>query len=183
LADETSAAAATAAPTGRWAVACLVPQFAADRRALDSADRLGFRSYYPRYVHRVRRPGYPPEDRVRPVFPSYLFLFLVDAWHQLLGAPGIRSLLMDGESPAVLPEHEVERLRVMEDAAGFIRLPKVSAECFAQGAKVRVESGPFRGLSGLYEGMSSRGREMLLLELLGGSRLVEVAEGTALAAA
>ncbi len=155
----------------------------AAERAQSAIQRLGHQHYYPCYRERVARRGAQPVHRVRALFPSYIFVFIADAWSELRSANGLRGVIMDGELPARLHEREISALRAKEDAEGFIRLPRISAECFAKGQKVRIESGRFQGFTGLYDGMSSRGREIVLLEMLGASRAVEVAEETALAAA
>jgi transcription antitermination factor NusG len=42
---------------------------------------------------------------------------------------------------------------------------------------VEIVDGPFRGFNGLHTGMSTRDREMVLINILGGPRPVEVAAG------
>jgi transcription antitermination factor NusG len=166
-----------------WAVAQLVPQFQAAERATRHADRAGIVVYYPLVRERIR--GRPGECRVRALFPSYFLIRETPIIYAAMrDAPGLRGFVRGAsDEPATIGSADVARIRVMEDADGFVRLPKVSAECFAHGARVKVQSGPFCGLEGLYEGMSARGREVILLEVLGASRRTEVAEGTALAAA
>jgi hypothetical protein len=42
---------------------------------------------------------------------------------------------------------------------------------------VWVTDGPFRGFNGLHTGMSTRDRELVLINILGASRPVEIAAG------
>jgi transcription antitermination factor NusG len=64
---------------------------------------------------------------------------------------------------------------------GFVRLPEGRGSPvkrqIAIGAKVRIASGPFGGMSGLYAGQSTRERELVLLNLLGGQRPVLIDAG------
>jgi transcription antitermination factor NusG len=66
-----------------------------------------------------------------------------------------------GDCPSKMPDHEIEALKAMIDGHGYIKLPEgrgapVKGE-IAIGAKVRITSRPFGGMSGLYAGMSTRG--------------------------
>jgi transcription antitermination factor NusG len=66
----------------------------------------------------------------------------------------------------------------MIDGHGFISLPDRPStpvkRKIAIGALVRIASGPFGGMSGLYAGMSTKDREKILLNLLGSQRPVLV---------
>jgi hypothetical protein len=42
---------------------------------------------------------------------------------------------------------------------------------------VKITAGPFGGMSGLYAGQSTRERELVLLNLLGGQRPATIAAG------
>jgi hypothetical protein len=63
---------------------------------------------------------------------------------------------------------------------GYVRLPEVPAaparRVIAVGSKVKITGGsPFSGWTGLYVGQSTRDREKVLLNLLGGQRHVLIA--------
>ena len=64
----------------------------------------------------------------------------------------------------------------MIDGHGDIKLPEAPPppvrRKIAIGTKVRIASGPFGGMSGLYAGMSTKDRERVLLNLLGSQRPV-----------
>ena len=61
---------------------------------------------------------------------------------------------------------------------GFIRLPEVPPapvrRRIAIGAEVQITAGPLAGMRGLYAGQSTRERELVLLNLLGSHRRVEI---------
>lgn len=77
------------------------------------------------------------------------------------------------ENPAVMPDHEIARIRGKEDEDGFVRLPEAPVDDgFIVNEKLRVKSGPFEDHYGIYQGMNDKGRERVLLDWLGGKRTV-----------
>ena len=75
-------------------------------------------------------------------------------------------LLLDHKSePVRLQESVIAELRSRENNNGCIELP--AKEQIPVGTKVRVTSGQFVDRVGLYDGMTTRQRERVLLELLG----------------
>jgi transcriptional antiterminator RfaH len=150
-----------------WAVITTHPQ--CERRALRHLEWQGFKCYAPREkVIRVRRGR--KVDHVRYLFPRYLFVWIVDQWHALLGTFGVSKILMNGDVPSRLPDKWINGMRARE-LDGLITLPK---DRFKIGEQVRVTGGLFEGHFGLYQGMTSRQREVILLGTLG---RVELASG------
>jgi hypothetical protein len=80
--------------------------------------------------------------------------------------------------PSKMPDAEIEAIKAMV-VGGFVRLPEAPSapikRKIAIGSKVRITGGPFGGMSGLYAGQSTRERELVLLNFLGGQRPVAVA--------
>jgi transcription antitermination factor NusG len=66
----------------------------------------------------------------------------------------------------------VNQIRKREQK-GLVKLPKVS-QVLKKGQRIRVIRGNFEGHIGLYEGMSGKDRERVLLELLGQAVSVEL---------
>ena len=152
-----------------WAVVTTQPS--AERRALWHLAWQGFDTYAPREkVIRVRR-GRKVAD-VRWLFPRYLFVWIVDTWHALYGTMGVATVLMNGQRPAQLPTGWIEGMKARE-RNGLITLAKPHR--FKIGQRVEVGSGLFAGARGLYQGMTSKQREIVLLEALGAR--VELASG------
>ena len=62
---------------------------------------------------------------------------------------------------------------------GLIKLPPPPKPIalFLAGDELRIRSGPFTGLHGLYAGMAPRERIFVLLQMLGGERTIELAQG------
>ena len=150
-----------------WSVVNTQPM--AERRALWHLEWQGFKCYAPREkIIRIKRGRKVPAARW--LFPRYVFVWIVDGWHDLFSTIGVSRVLMTGEVPAKLPERWIKEMRAQEHN-GLISLPK---HRFRIGQQVQVTSGLLAGQKGLYQGMSSRQREVVLLESLG---RVELASG------
>jgi transcription antitermination factor NusG len=123
----------------------------------------------------ARRGGDP-----EPLFRSYLFIAVAArGWWGARWSPGIVSLVRGaGEEPAQLADAVVAELRGREGRDGLIRIskrkPLNGGARFASGDMVRVGNGPLSGLVGSIIGLKPHERVAVLLELLGGSRPVEL---------
>lgn len=125
--------------------------------------RQQFETWMPRIKHR---------GRIALLFPSYLFVRIVDQFYPIMWTPGVIRLLMAGDKPARLKDEIVDNIRKRE-VGGFVKLP-LPIRQLKVGQKVRVISGSFNGHIGLYQGQTSRDRERVLLELLGQAVAVEL---------
>jgi len=143
-----------------WAVAQTEPQ--REHIARVFLMRHGYETYAPR----VKIQG-----RVARLFPTYIFIRIVDRWYPARWSIGIQRILMAGEVPAKVPERVLKDLRE-RDSGGFVKLPP--ANRLRIGAKMRVLRGPFAGHIGLHDGMSGADRQRVLLELLGQHVSVEM---------
>ena len=114
-----------------------------------------------------------------PLFNSYFFVLIVEQWRSINTCIGVLGLVRVGDCPSKMPDREIEHLKAMIDGAGYVRLPEGRGSpvkrAIAIGAKVRITAGPFSGMAGLYAGMSTKDREKVLLNLLGGQRPVLIA--------
>jgi transcriptional antiterminator RfaH len=154
-----------------WGVVRSLPKreaFAAERLRMDG----GFEVFLP--LVQTKRAS-------APLFSGYFFCRIVDRWRSINSTLGVLCLVRVGDCPARCPDTEIERLKAMIDGHGYIKLPEAPAapagRKIAIGAKVKVTAGPFGGLSGLYAGQSTRERELVLLNVLGGQRPVSIAAG------
>jgi transcription antitermination factor NusG len=125
------------------------------------------------------------DSRVVALFPGYLFVRIIDRWRAITKTFGVLGLIMSGESPAHCPDDEIEKIK-MQTRNGLVRLPKPpqkpkASPGFKIGQIVRITSGSFCGFEAIYDGMSSRERECVLLDMLGGKARVELAPGDLLA--
>jgi transcriptional antiterminator RfaH len=126
-------------------------------------------------------PLVPTKRASAPLFPGYLFVLIVDRWRSINSTLGVLCLVRTGDCPARCPDREIASLKAIIDAHGFVRLPEgrgaPAKRKIAIGAKVRITAGPFGGMLGLYAGQTSRERERVLLNILGGPRPVEISAG------
>ncbi|NJO35661.1 MAG: transcriptional activator RfaH [Rhodospirillales bacterium] len=113
-----------------------------------------------------------------PLFPGYLFVSLeldVRQWRPILGTFGVIDLIMEDGCPKPVPVGVVEALQEATGADGHADFRhQVSV-----GQDVRIMSGPFFSLVGRLERLDDQGRVTVLLDILGGQRLVS-ADATAL---
>lgn len=146
-----------------------------ERWAAQNIEQQGCEYYLPCFEVLAPRNGRLVALKPKVLFPSYIFVNPPDGrWRFLLSTLGVQTLIMWGnETPAVMPEHEIKRLRGNE-RDGLVRLPDNSpaAVKFQINEKLRVKAGAFEDQYGLYAGMDDRGREKILLDVLGGRRIV-----------
>ena len=130
----------------------------------------GFEVYLPRIE--VKTTG---RARVVPLFPGYVFVAIVDRWWSVRWTPGVLRLLMVDEAPARIDGKVMSAIRRREDGAGLVQLPKPRG--LTRGDRVRITRGSFEQKVGVWEGMSGGDRSRVLIELLGRSVPVSIANG------
>ena len=111
---------------------------------------------------------------LEPLFPNYLFLQMsltAEMWQRVRWAPGSRRILGDDVQPIAVPVDLVQTIRDRVEPLGFVR-PQIG---IASGDHVRVKTGPFAGLEGIFERPTSRrDRARVLLEMLGSVAPLEI---------
>jgi transcription antitermination factor NusG len=126
-----------------------------------------------RIQHETYLPRIKVRGRIVPLFPNYVFVRCVARqWYPILWTPHVIRLLMAGDRPAQLSEEVVSQIRKREHN-GIVKLP---SRQFRKGQKVQITRGSFKGYIGLYEGISGKDRQRILLELLGQTVPVELSE-------
>jgi transcriptional antiterminator RfaH len=145
-----------------WAV--LLTQPNRERTALTHVERQGFTAWLPRVRSVVVRRGLKVEA-VEPLFPRYLLVQIVDAWHCLLSTTGVSGLLRDGDQPAFIRQNEFDALRARE-LDGLVVLD-ASPPRFVRGDAVRIGEGPFAGHRAIFDGMTGLERCCALFSLCG----------------
>lgn len=132
----------------------------------------GYQVYCPRL--RLMRAWHGRKIESRPaLFPSYLFVLITAGWWNARWCPGIVRLLANGVTPMVVPDTLIAEIKGRE-RGGLVELPR--RDGFRPGEQVRVLSGPFAGHLGLFAGMRSHERVMVLLAVLGGQVRTELAK-------
>jgi transcriptional antiterminator RfaH len=108
-----------------------------------------------------------------PLFPGYLFVWVVRGWWDARWSPGVIRLIMDGLLPARVPDAVINEIKSRE-RGGFVVLPKACGP--AIGTRMKILQGPLQGHIGLFAGMRPHERVLVLLQLLGGEQRVELAQ-------
>jgi transcription antitermination factor NusG len=124
------------------------------------------RAKYESYMPRIKE-----RSRIAPLFASYLFVRTTERWYPVRWTDHVVRLLMSGDQPAQLPEATITSIRKRE-VGGFVKLP--SPPRLRKGQAVRVIRGSFEGQIAIHQGMSSKERVWVLLNLMGQKVPVEL---------
>jgi transcriptional antiterminator RfaH len=104
-------------------------------------------------------------NALRPLFPGYIFVEQPNSlqrWRPLLSTSGVKTVVMSGEKPALLPAGFVEELMARE-ANGS---PRGFETLFQIGQQVTIRGGAFDGLIGDIIDLKEKDRVVVLLNLL-----------------
>jgi transcriptional antiterminator RfaH len=144
-----------------WAVA----RIQREGLALHCLGLAGYQTYLPRL--RTHRMVHGRKLELRPaLFPGYLFVLVEAQWYSARWSPGVISLIMDGITPARLPQNAIDEIRRRE-VGGLIELERQGIK---RGDKVRILRGPFKDHLAIYSDSRSRDQVEVLLQLLGGAQ-------------
>jgi transcription elongation factor/antiterminator RfaH len=119
------------------------------------------------FFPRLELPG-PVEKqrRIVPLFPNYLFarIHIPTEYHHVIWSPGVKRIVCFSETPFPIEESVIQFLQQNADDSGLIH----ARSRLRRGQEVEVNSGPFRGLSGIIQDPpNAHGRIRILLKLLG----------------
>ncbi len=157
----------------RWYLIRTKPN--AETTAQNNLERQAYEVYSPRLLQSLPCRG-RWRERIVPLFPGYLFLRL-DEGRQAL-APvqstlGVTAAVRFGACYAIVPDVVIRDLRARADpTTGLHRLSLTGG--IVAGARVRILSGPFDGLEGIFERESGADRAIVLLRVLGQTASVRV---------
>jgi transcriptional antiterminator RfaH len=168
----TEALAAKAAVAQTWGVVTSRPH--AERLACENLQNQGFEVYLPMMMQagKVTAATPRPAPIVRPFLPGYMFVRLnptVDRWRCLFSTRGVRSLIMAGERPALVPDAHLASIRNREEG-GFIKMmrPEEAPRSFQRGQAVRInDGGPLHGFDAVFEQVIDKNRVEVLVSILG----------------
>lgn len=172
---ETENAQQPDADTQRWY--CVQTQTNKEAYAAKNLEAQSYRHFLPTFVRTIRHARKTSQVR-RALFPGYLFVSVdieSQRWHPIMHTFGVRSLIMQNERPKPVPIGVVEALLSATNDDGHVDF----RDDIKVGQDVRMISGPFFNLVGRLERLDDRGRVAVLLNILGGERLV-AADQTAL---
>jgi transcriptional antiterminator RfaH len=115
--------------------------------------------------------------RLEPLFPGYLFVQLkpIDCdpgcWNAVRWTPGVKSILCPDGVPVPVPDSVIEAIKTRVQELGFVR----PGPRFAVNSLVAIQRGPLAGLEAVFKRpLSSSGRVLVLMHLLGQQRRVQV---------
>jgi transcriptional antiterminator RfaH len=114
-------------------------------------------------------------QRIKPLFPNYLFgkLDLKLHYYNVKWTRGVSKILGTENGPIPISEKVVQTIR---DKMGKDNLVKLEDE-LKEGDAVRVTSGPFKELMGIFQKkMSDKGRVKVLLSLIGVDLPVQISQ-------
>ena len=150
----------------RWYLIRTKP--AGESLAVTNLDRQGYEVYWPRAVQTMRCNG-RWRDRIGSLFPSYLFLRLNEGRQALSpvnSTVGVLRVVRFGYRCTVVPDKVIRDLQARADPnTGLHRLRQPSM--LKVGTVVRIKTGPFDGLEGVFERHAGAERVVILLNLLG----------------
>ena len=135
--------------------------------AAKGLEEQGYNVYLPKLKVRKRRASGVVHVE-EPLFPRYLFV-AVESEEQSISpvqyTRGVQKLVKFGMTMLPVPERIVMDLQEREDPeTGYHRLELPGLE---PGDEVRIRSGAFAGLEGIFQARSGKDRVVVLLSILG----------------
>jgi len=102
-----------------------------------------------------------PSYFIKPLFPGYFFarFALNSMFHKVRFTRGVHSVVSIGSDPAQVDDRVIEIIAAQIDEAGFV---KIGAE-LELGAKVLIQAGPFKGLTGIFQREASAADRIRIL--------------------
>ncbi|MCE2746748.1 MAG: transcriptional activator RfaH [Burkholderiales bacterium] len=144
--------------------------------ALENLQRQNYSVFFPQARVQKRKTGQGTVQVVEPLFPRYMFIHLevgVSDFSKLRSTKGCVDLVKFGGKPAVVPRELIELIQGEVDSDSVLDLLKLNQ--LQVGGEVRVAEGPFEGLIGKIAANKSDERVIVLLNVLGAERSVELA--------
>ena len=136
-----------------------------EKCALTNLEQQGYQCYLPTMPsERLRQGSLTLLDE--PLFPRYLFIRLglgdtAKSWAPIRSTRGVSRLVKFGVEPAKVDDGLIELLKARESAAN-----DEPARLFNPGERVRLITGPFAGIEGIYQMAEGERRVMVLIELM-----------------
>lgn len=137
-----------------------------------ACEQLGLRGY------ETFLPMIQTKRATAPLFNGYFFVRIIEQWRSINFCFGVLGLVRVGDCPSKMPDAEIDAIKAMV-VGGFVQLPEAppppASRVLRKGQRVKIISGPFTGQGGIFQGQTSRQRELILLAaLLGGSRTIAI---------
>jgi len=147
--------------TSRWYACRTRPR--AEKRAGQLLKLGGVESYVP-LLERDRQWSDRTKRVAFPLIPGYVFAqFSMAMVHEVLGTPGVVTIVRDDGKPAPVRVEELESIRLLVACVNSGNAPPEPAEFFETGQEVIVADGPFSGIRGVL--VEDRGRARVVIRL------------------
>jgi transcriptional antiterminator RfaH len=123
----------------------------------------------------VFAPKVETRRSVALLFPMHIFVLVVAQWRAIDSTPGVLKLIRFGDTPAKVPDHEIEALKARADKLGVIHLPPPpkTRHVFKRGDRVKILAGQFASFAAIHTACA-RGNAIVLVTMLGATREVAV---------
>lgn len=157
----------------RWYVMYTKPR--QETVALENLQRQSYTVMYPRARLQKRKAGQGTVTVLEPLFPRYMFVQMeagVDDFSKLRSTKGCIDLVKFGGKASTVPDDFIQLISTQADNDCVIDLQQTNA--LPLGSNVRVAEGPFEGLLGTIASAKSDHRVIVLLNILGAERNVEL---------
>jgi transcriptional antiterminator RfaH len=142
-----------------------------EKLGASNIEMLGLESFFPQ-CQRNRKICGRVQKITEPLFPGYFFArFCPSVWLQIIRySHGILRVVSSGATPIPVDEDIVKEIRGREDDSGYVAL---SEPVLRTGDRVKIEFGPFEGMTGIFQReLDGKDRVLLLLEALGQAQVV-----------
>ena len=156
--------------TAQWPWFALQVRTRHEMGIADHLEAIGYESFLPLYKSRRRW-----SDRIKevdtPLFPGYIFCrFNSQNWLPILKHPGVIQIVGYNRIPVPIDDFEIDAIRTL----GASGLPNQPWPFPKVGDRVRIESGPLRGLEGMLVEFKNSRRFVVSVSLLQRSVAVEI---------
>jgi transcriptional antiterminator RfaH len=145
-----------------------------EERALHYVGEKGVETFFPK-VRVVRYKGVRMGIAIKPMFPSYLFARFqaADELPYVKWTRGVKRILGSEDKPTAVEDEVVDFIKSRVDDKGIAMAgPRLKPK-----DKVRIRSGPFKHLSGIFEReIDDKGRTEILLDLVGYQARIQLHE-------
>jgi transcriptional antiterminator RfaH len=121
-----------------------------ENRAEENLQAWNVETFFPRIRDcRFNEFTSEPTYFIKPLFPRYFFarFALNNMLHKIRFTRGVHSVVCTGSDPTPVDDIVIDIIAAQIDATGFVKIG-VDLE---PGAKVLIQAGPFKGLTGIFE--------------------------------
>lgn len=142
---------------------------------MDNLQRQNYSVFFPQVHVSKRKTGQGMVKVLEPLFPRYMFVNMktgVDDFSKLRSTKGCVDLVKFGGKAATVPSGLIALIQSQADENSVLDLSAL--EQLEVGGAVRVAEGPFEGLMGTIAKKKGDERVIVLLNVLGAERNVEL---------